>query len=153
MDDIVWSINPHNDSLQNLTVRMREVATELLEAKNITFTIQTDPALNTTRLPLELRYDCFMIFKEALNNIAKYAHCTHVWIKLSLTANTLFLKIKDNGQGFDVQSANTGNGLLNMQKRAQNRKGQLQITSVIAQGTTIMLSVPLSGSTIKSIRV
>ncbi|MDQ4139928.1 MAG: histidine kinase, partial [Bacteroidota bacterium] len=56
MDDIVWSINPHNDSLQDLTSRMREVATELLEAKNIDFSIQTDPALNTIRLPLELRY-------------------------------------------------------------------------------------------------
>ncbi|QMU30668.1 ligand-binding sensor domain-containing protein [Adhaeribacter radiodurans] len=153
MDDIVWSINPHNDSLQNLTARMREVATELLEAKNIAFSIETDAALNTTRLPLELRYDCFMIFKEALNNIAKYAQCSQVWINLSVTANIFFLKIKDNGQGFDVSTANSGNGLLNMQKRAQNRNGHINIKSGMSQGTTIALAVPLSGINFKPTRV
>ena len=153
MDDIVWSINPHNDSLQNLTSRMREVATEVLEAKNMPFCIQTDPALNAVRLPLESRYDCFMIFKEALNNIAKYANCSQVWIKVAISDHRLQVEITDNGQGFDIQSANTGNGLLNMQKRAQTIKGHLQIKSVPGQGTTILLTAPLSKLSFKPVRV
>jgi signal transduction histidine kinase len=153
MDDIVWSINPNNDSLQNLISRMREVATEVLEAKNIPFRIQTDPALNAVRLPLESRYDCFMIFKEALNNIAKYAHCSQVYIKVAIPDHTLHLEITDNGQGFDLQTANTGNGLLNMQKRAQTIKGHLQIKSEVGQGTTILLMAPLSKLSFKQVKV
>ncbi len=143
MDDIVWSVNPHNDSLQNLVSRMRELATELLEAKDIAFTIQADAGLNTTRLPLESRYDCFMIYKEALNNLAKYADCKQVWIKINTANHMLQLEIIDDGQGFDVQTANSGNGLQNMQKRAQHMKGHLKISSAKGSGTAILLAVPL----------
>jgi signal transduction histidine kinase len=143
MDDIVWSINPQNDSLQNLISRMREFAAELLDAKNIAFTIQADAAINTMHLPLESRYDCFMIFKEALNNIAKYSNCRQVRIALKVVGNKLQIEITDNGQGFEVQAASGGNGLLNMQKRALNIKGQLEIKSVLGKGTTILLTAPL----------
>ncbi|WP_210488183.1 sensor histidine kinase [Rufibacter aurantiacus] len=144
MDDIVWSINPHNDLVQNLVSRMREVATEVLEAKDITFCLEADPAVNNLRLGLEARYDFFMIFKEAINNIAKYSHCRQVWMKVKLQENNLRLEIRDDGQGFDTAQASTGNGLLNMQKRAQNIRATLDISSAPGQGTTVSLTAPLS---------
>ena len=143
MDDIVWSINPQNDSLQNLISRMRELATELLEAKNIAFTIQADAAVNSMRLPLESRYDCFMIYKEALNNLAKYSSCRHVHIKINFMGNRLQLKITDDGKGFEVQVAGSGNGLRNMMRRAANIKGHLEVISAKGKGTTVFLTAPL----------
>lgn len=153
MDDIVWSINPQNDSLQNLISRMRELATELLEAKGTAFTIQADAALNTLRLPLESRYDCFMIYKEALNNLAKYSGCQQVRIKINLEHQRLQLEIIDDGQGFDVQAGNIGNGLQNMQKRASNMKGHLEILSAKGQGTTVCLTIPIPNMKFKPAEV
>ncbi len=75
MDDIVWSINPKNDSLENLLLRIKRFATTLFEAKNIEYTITIQENINEVKLPMEYRQHIFLILKEAINNLVKYSEC------------------------------------------------------------------------------
>ena len=145
MDDIVWSINPLNDSMAKITARMREFATGVLEAKNIDFTFHVDEAVKELKLDMEARRDFFLLFKEAVNNLAKYSECRHAAIDLLVHHSTLIMKIRDDGKGFDVQAADNGNGMTNMKKRAQSLNGSLRIDSAPKSGTLVELEVPLAG--------
>ncbi len=85
-----------------------------------------------------------MIFKEALNNAAKYAESKHLDIKLKMEGGRLNLFIKDDGKGFDQELTKKGNGLFNMQQRASMMGGNMVIESFPNMGTTIQLSAPIT---------
>jgi signal transduction histidine kinase len=144
MDDIVWSINPMNDNMQKITARMREFATGVLEAKDIDFTFRVDQQVQELKLDMEARRDFFLLFKEAVNNLAKYSQCDKASIDIAVQKSKLMMKISDNGIGFDMNNTDGGNGLINMQKRAQSLKGKLLITSKKQMGTDVKLEVPLT---------
>ncbi len=144
MDDIVWAINPKNDSLKNISVRMFEFATEVLEAKNINYTITVPEEMENIKFPMESRRDFYLIYKEALNNLAKYSECKNAEIKLFIDKNQLILKIKDNGIGFDTEKTDSGNGQRNMKERAKTLRGIFAIKSKIGEGTEIELKIPLN---------
>src|SRR4029077_13375159 len=119
MSDIVWSINTKNDELENVFYRMREHAMQLLEAKDYAVHFRFDEKLHHVKLDMQSRRDLYLIYKEALNNIAKYADGNTVWIDLSMNNNKIELDIKDDGKGFNITKTNgKGNGLKNMKKRA-----------------------------------
>jgi ligand-binding sensor domain-containing protein/two-component sensor histidine kinase len=142
MDDIVWAIKPANDSMQKIIARMREYATSILEAKDIELSFIVADAVYDIKLNMEARRDLFLIFKEAVNNIAKYSHCERTWIQLTMQSNKLQMIVKDDGVGFEVNLADGGNGLGNMKKRADALNGNLSIQSKRAQGTIITLTIP-----------
>jgi signal transduction histidine kinase len=143
MDDIVWSIKPSNDTMQRVTARMREFATNVLEAKDILLHFVVEEDVFDVRLNMEARRDFFLVFKEALNNAAKYSRATEVWVSVAMYNRQLSFAIKDNGVGFDVAKADGGNGLGNMQKRADNMNGKLRVKSVEGEGTEVWLVVPV----------
>jgi signal transduction histidine kinase/ligand-binding sensor domain-containing protein len=142
MDDIVWAIKPTNDSMQKVVARMREFANNVFEAKNIELDFKVDDAVNEVKINMEARRDFFLIFKEAVNNAAKYSKCKHAWVEMLIENGKLTLMIKDDGIGFNVKTADNGNGLGNMQKRADALKGKLEIKSEIGNGTELTLYVP-----------
>lgn len=144
MDDIVWAIKPANDSMQKVVGRMREFATNVFEAKDIELDFNADEAVNEVRIDMEARRDFFLIFKEAVNNAAKYSKCTKAFVQVFVDGKKLILKVADNGIGFDVKSADGGNGLGNMQKRADSLKTKISIVSNLGQGTIIQLKVPIN---------
>lgn len=144
MDDIVWSINPMNDSMQRITARMREFATGVLEARNIEFSFRVDEQVADFKLNMEGRRDLFLVFKEAVNNLAKYSQCKNAQIELRVKNHKLLMKVQDDGIGFNPESADSGNGLNNMRKRAQSLKGKLMIKSSADIGSTVLLEVPLT---------
>jgi ligand-binding sensor domain-containing protein/two-component sensor histidine kinase len=143
MDDIVWSVNPDNDRFSNMLVRMREYAVEMLESKNIDFNFHIAKEVDELRIPMQLRKDYFLIFKEAVNNLAKYSGCSNAEISIEKINRSIVTIIADNGKGFDAQIINSGNGLKNMQQRAAAIKGKLNIGTVEGKGTTITLSIPI----------
>jgi signal transduction histidine kinase len=144
MDDIVWSIKPNNDNMQRIVARMREYASSILEPKEIEIDFQIDGNIYDLKLNMEMRRDVFLIFKEALNNSAKYSHCSKIEIDVKFENNKLIIRIIDNGIGFDIRTADSGNGLGNMQKRAQSLHGKIDINSEEGKGTEISLIVPVS---------
>ena len=143
MDDIVWSIKPSNDSMQKITARMREFATNVLEAREIEMTFDVQQEVYDVKLDMEARRDFFLVFKEAVNNAAKYSKADTVNIKIEMKNKKLQFTIHDNGIGFDVAAADSGNGLGNMTKRAEAMQGQLNIISEASKGTKVTLKIPV----------
>jgi signal transduction histidine kinase len=142
MNDIVWMINARNDRFENIMVRMRTLASEVFEATNYNLHIQFDERLNNVKLNMNDRKNFYLIFKEAVNNIAKYARGSDVWIDMRLKNGRVELTIKDNGAGFDASLENQGNGLVNMKNRTAQLKGHLHIASSAGNGTVLELSFP-----------
>lgn len=143
MDDIVWSINPRNDSLENLLMRVRHFATTLFEAKGIDYTIDIQPNVNEVRLPIEYRQHIYLILKEGINNLVKYAQASEAFIEVSFDHRHLLLCVRDNGCGFEVGESVRGNGVIGMQRRADLMNARVLIASAPGQGTEIRLEVGL----------
>jgi len=149
MDDIVWSINPRNDSLDNLLMRVRHFATTVFEAKGIDYTIDIPKNISELRLPMDYRQHIYLILKEAINNLVKYAGASRAFIEVRWEGTRLDLCVRDNGKGFDaagvsagnVASGREGNGLIGMRRRAQLMEADLGIRSAPGKGTDICLSV------------
>ncbi|MCW3087258.1 MAG: hypothetical protein JWQ78_644, partial [Sediminibacterium sp.] len=143
MDDIVWSIKPSNDSMQKIAARMREFATNVLEAKEIELDFRVAEPVFDVTLNMEARRDFFLVFKEAVNNAAKYSKATMVVVRVGLHHKRLVMLVEDNGIGFDPITADGGNGLGNMQKRADAMNGRVQVLSKPGEGTHVTLNIPV----------
>ena len=143
MGDMVWSLNPRNDTFEQLVVRMHEFAAEMLENSNIEYAFSESVAEGLI-LSSDKRKNLFLIFKEAVNNAAKYSHATHLKIELCQAKRTLVLRVEDNGVGFDEHTAASGNGLGNQRERALEVNGKLTITSAAGKGTIVELQLPIA---------
>lgn len=143
MSDIVWSINPMNDEMAIVLLKMREFAAETLEAKEMMLHFHTDDVLPALRLSIEQRKDFYLFFKEAINNAAKYAQASQIWIKIYKFNQGIQLEIQDNGKGFDATQTIPGNGLQNMRERTQRMRGRMELDTLPGMGTRIKLFIPL----------
>jgi two-component system sensor histidine kinase UhpB len=144
LTDIVWSINPENDNIAQLIARMREFASEILEPKSIELEFHVEEQIYNLKPSLEKRKTIFMVFKEAINNAAKYSQTNKVEIFTGINASLFELKVSDKGKGFDVEMAKKGNGLRNMHERAKLAGGVLNIKSSIGKGTDLILQLPIT---------
>lgn len=142
MSDIVWAIKPDNDKLENMLVRMREYAGFALEPKNIAVKFNVDEQLLAKSLDMQQRKDVFLIFKEAVNNAAKYAEASVVEISLCKEGGNILMQISDNGKGFVPAKETSSNGLKNIRARAAALGGVAKIVSEINKGTQITVEVP-----------
>ena len=148
MSDIVWAVNPQRDHLSDLTHRMRRFAEDLLDAKDIEFTIRSSLDDKDVPLGADLRREVYLIFKECINNVVKHSDCTEAAVTFSVNGPWLVVSISDNGKGFEPASNGNsagmgGHGLASMQRRAHALGGSLQIDSGIGRGTNVTLKVPL----------
>ena len=142
MSQIIWAMNPKNDSLDSFASYFRQYASGYLESAEIDGTFAFPDTIPSTPMSSEMRRNIFLTTKEALHNTVKHASATHVEIRLDLAGNQLLIKIKDNGKGFEIEKrVGTGNGLLNMQKRIEELGGSYSIISEPGKGTEIVLSV------------
>lgn len=144
MQDIIWTIKTNHDGLPDVVTRMREFGLRLTEAKGIRFTMQVAEPFPALRLSVEQRRNLYLIFKESVNNAVKYADCTHLQVKLSVSGRQLQLLIEDDGRGFDLATARTGNGLANLETRAHDIRGHITFTTAPGAGTAVALTALLS---------
>lgn len=140
MSDIVWAISPERDSSDELVRKMREYAGEVCPDIALTFT--GPDGARASRLGPDGRREVYLIFKEAMNNIARHADATAVDVRLVIEARGLVLEVRDNGTGFEPGAPNDGNGLVSIRRRADRLGAQLTITSAPGSGTTVHLDVP-----------
>ncbi len=143
LSDIVWSINPINDSGEVIFNRMETFAFSLFSSKGIKLNFTSDKSLHAIHYSIEMKQNMFLIFKEAINNCAKYSQATLVQVDIRKNGKMMNLTISDDGVGFDTKSSSTGNGLRNMQERARELNGTIDIQSM-EKGTKISLSLPLA---------
>jgi signal transduction histidine kinase/ligand-binding sensor domain-containing protein len=143
LQDIIWVLNPKNDSLENLAAYIREYALKFFDGTDISVKIDFPSQLPSLKLSEEERRNIFLVVKETLNNAAKYAGCSLVHIELVIQKQELQLIIRDNGKGFELNRVRTfGNGLLNMRTRMEQVNGKFEICSEKQKGTITTLSVP-----------
>jgi signal transduction histidine kinase len=140
--DVVWAINPENDSVEQLLIRMKEMATLLLDANGIKLHFRAEENVCKLSLEMNQRKELLMIFKEAINNIVKHAHAQNVHVKLTELDKNIQLTIRDDGQGFEPNRPKNGNGLKNFQKRTQTLGGKLTLDSKPGKGTALFLTFP-----------
>lgn len=143
MSDIVWSINPENDNFDKIIFRMRSLTHNILKAKKIDCTFRADESLNELKLPMHIRRNFYLIFKEALNNLVKYSNATRASVLVSHQNKSVTFIIRDDGVGFDSSTEFGGNGLSNMKKRAAEIGALLLIDSGLGNGTSIELNLKL----------
>ena len=139
MDDIIWSVNPQNDSFQNIVVRIREYAIPLFEPLDVKFSVVISAGILSLQLPMDKRRNLFLIAKEAINNAAKYSGCTEASIEFFYARSILKMTVSDNGRGFDTSKDYARNGLRNMKFRGEKIGGKVTIRSTIGKGTTVTL--------------
>jgi ligand-binding sensor domain-containing protein/signal transduction histidine kinase len=147
LDEIVWALNPQNDSLRSLVAYLRNYTSEYLTAANIQCDFDAPEELPSCTIAAQVRHHIFLILKESLHNTVQHAQSTWVSIKLSLEGSGMTVELHDNGRGFDCDVAGrlaSGNGLSNMITRASAIGGRVIVRSQPGNGTTVKLSVPLN---------
>jgi two-component system, NarL family, sensor histidine kinase UhpB len=143
IDEIIWTINPGNDSLQRIALRLQEYAQPLMESKNIRFSFQIDPTLEGLSISMEVRRNLYLIGKEAINNLVKYAQATEATVRFDRKDNRLQVLIEDNGRGFVEENNSTRTGQQSMKDRAEAMGGSLEVRSAPERGTRLQLVVGL----------
>jgi signal transduction histidine kinase/ligand-binding sensor domain-containing protein len=151
MSDIVWAIDPRRDDLHNVVVRVRQFASDVLEARDIAWDFHIMPEIEKLKLDPEQRRHLYLIFKEGINNVVRHAAgVSTVALSIKVSAGQLLGEISDDGQGFEPKpsaepqsNGRGGNGLPNMRARAEQLGGLLEIESSPGAGTRLKLRVPL----------
>jgi len=139
MSDIVWSIRPDNDRMENLVIRMREYLGQTAEARNMQVQFSADEKVLNENLSMQRRQHIFLIFKEAVNNSVKYSEGKTVSVFLGRENSHIRLSVRDDGLGFNTARITSSSGLKNMRARAKELNGTLHIRSEAGKGTEVEL--------------
>jgi ligand-binding sensor domain-containing protein/signal transduction histidine kinase len=135
--DIVWTINPGLDRLNDIVDRMRIVASTMLGG--ISYTFQNQNGTSTDRLEMEFRRNILLMYKEVLHNIQKHARATEVRILINDDPGCFTITIEDNGVGFNTALPSSGNGLNSLKSRASSIGATLEIVSAPEKGTRVRI--------------
>lgn len=143
LDDIIWSVNAKDNTLEDLLARMRRYAAELFDAGHVGYKLGFDGELSYLKLQMEQRRDLYLIFKEAMNNICKHAAAANVKVYIKRENHKLLLLIEDDGKGFDTSKKTNRNGLKNIEARTKKWKGTVYIESAPGKGTAVKVWLPV----------
>jgi glucose-6-phosphate-specific signal transduction histidine kinase len=141
MRDMVHLISPRRTHDGNDWLGVLFTLTERL-LRGVTLDCAIPAAPLPTEPDIETRRELYLFCKEVLHNISRHANASRVRFHLSPIPNGLRIEITDNGVGFDTSSSSAGHGLGNLRERSAVMKGNLQISSRIGHGTSIMLDLP-----------
>lgn len=127
LDDIVWSIDARNDTLGDLTDRMQDYILNVLEPRNFEVIYDFEELKMDNRIPVPVKENLYLIFKEAVNNIAKYSNGDKVEITMFSNKGSFRFTVHDNGTS-GKSSKKSGHGLRNMEMRAKRMGGKVDIS-------------------------
>ncbi len=143
LDEIVWAVNPRNDTLAHLVDYTGQFALDYLRVAGIRCRLDLPDQTPEREISTDVRHNLFLVVKEALNNIVKHARATEVWLRVSAAETGLRIAVEDNGCGFSGPPADAGaDGLRNMRQRIQEIGGQCRIESQPGAGTKVLVELP-----------
>ncbi|HET9823745.1 MAG TPA: two-component regulator propeller domain-containing protein, partial [Chitinophagaceae bacterium] len=143
MYDMVWSIDPKNDTMLDTIERRKSFAVEMESLHDLDIVFDIDEAAADLDLDMAHRYELLSVFKEAITNAAKHSVARHIQVSLRLKNSKFFLLIEDDGKGFDINKAILGRGMNDMKRRAADIKASLHIESEKNTGTIVKLEMPV----------
>jgi signal transduction histidine kinase len=148
LDEIVWTVNPSNDTLDGLINYVCKYAQEYLALAGLKYRLEVPPELPSLPISPEVRHNAFLAAKEAVNNVVKHSKATSAWLRLRLYPDRFVLEIEDDGRGLQAADEKKGrNGLRNMRKRMEDISGQFEVAQREGGGTTIRLTAPIAAQT------
>jgi ligand-binding sensor domain-containing protein/signal transduction histidine kinase len=144
LDEIVWAVNPSNDTLDGLITYVCKYAQEYLAVAGLRYRLDVPTQLPGTPIAPEVRHNVFLAVKEAVTNIVRHAQASEAWLRLRLEPASFTLEIQDNGRGaVNLEKAETRNGLRNMRKRMEDIGGSFSIGPAAEGGTIVRLTAPV----------
>ena len=144
LDEIVWAVNPSNDTLESLANYACKYAQDYFAMAGISYRAELPPGLPPVPILPEVRHNIFLAFKEAVNNVVKHAQATEARVKLQLESDRFILSVADNGRGLgDISDKKLRNGLRNMRRRLSDVHGEFDISAATPKGTVVKLTVPV----------
>jgi signal transduction histidine kinase/streptogramin lyase len=156
LDEIVWAVNPRNDTLEHLAAYLCQFAREYFQDTPVECDLHVQSKLPRAEMSAEIRHNLFLAFEESLNNVLKHSGASSLRLDISADADRLLITIRDNGRGFvpapvtenagpdQARTGRGGNGLHNMRQRLKDTGGQCTIASSPGQGACVSLSLPLN---------
>jgi signal transduction histidine kinase len=146
MDEVVWAVDPRQDTLEGLVGYITSTAQETLRTAGIRFRFEAPNVLPPWPLSAESRHGLFLAFKEALHNIIRHASAQTVRIIFRMETDSYSLTMEDDGKGFDPDSPGSrgggGRGLGNMRERLAEMGGRCDIEKIPDGGTRVVFSIP-----------
>ena len=146
LDEIVWTVNPSNDTLEGLASYLCKYAQEYLSVAGLRYRIDIPPSLPATVISPEVRHNVFLAAKEAITNIVRHAQASSAWLRLHIEPERFTFEIQDDGRGpagIASERARGRNGIRNMCRRLEDVGGQFTIEPAPDRGTRVRLSAPL----------
>ena len=144
LDEIVWTVNPSNDTLDGLINYVCKYAQDYLAVAGLRYRLDVPAQLPATPISPEVRHNVFLAAKEAITNVVRHAKATEVWLRLRLEPGSFTLEIQDNGRGpAGLEGKQSRNGLRNMHKRMEDVGGRFAITAAPEGGALVRLTVPV----------
>lgn len=142
--DIIWAIDPRPETLENLLLRVQDMAAGACRGGQISFRSHLPAAdqLPSRNLQPEQRKDLWLLLKEVVQNAIKHAGAAEISITTVYQSGILEIVVADNGKGFDPSRKTTGKGMSTMRGRVRRQKGQMQIDSAPGRGTKVILTLP-----------
>lgn len=137
MRDTIWAINPENDSTGRLTEKMRSFGAEILAARKIKFRFEVPEFHTRAELSMEQRRNLYLVYKEAINNIAKHSGAKNAECVMTKETSGLMVRVTDDGRGFDPDETFEGNGLKNFSLRSRDSGLYVKVDSAPGKGTTV----------------
>ena len=144
MDEIVWAVNPVNDTLEECASYLCHVAPELLKTAGIQCRLTVPEVFPSRQVSSEVRHHLFLVVKEALHNVMKHSGAGTVSLSMEIRADEFWLVVADDGRGFDpAVLARRGNGLINMRQRMESVGGGWTLESSPGEGTRMTIHLPV----------
>jgi signal transduction histidine kinase/ligand-binding sensor domain-containing protein len=143
LDEIVWAVNPRNDTLAHLIDYTAQFTTDYLRDAGIRCLLDVPEQAPAREVPSNVRHNVFLAVKEALQNIVKHARATEVWLRINTTPAGLKVVVEDNGCGFERAPEDAwADGLRNMRQRLTEIAGECRVQSRVGAGTLITIEFP-----------
>ena len=142
IDEIVWAVDPGNDSLDHLGTYLCRFAAEFFANSPVRCRYRIPAVLPPVPLGAEIRHNLFLTAKEAMHNIMKHAGPCEARLQLAINGRMLHVDITDEGGGYQVETGFSGNGLRNMKRRLSDIGGECLFTST-PSGTKVSIRWPI----------
>jgi signal transduction histidine kinase len=143
LDEIVWAVNPRNDTLADFIDYTAQFALDHLRLADIRCRLDLPEVAPARELSADVRHNLFLATKEALHNVVKHSKATETWVRIAVSDEGVRIVVEDNGRGFEFSPETaTADGLRNMENRLRDIGGALKVQSQLNCGSKVTIELP-----------
>lgn len=146
MDEIVWAVDPKNDTLENFATYLCHFTNEHFQDTQIACRLDIPTQFPPVTLSANTRHNLLLATQEALNNVLKHSSASFARVSLELQGSLLVVEIEDNGSSPMEKPSRQGNGIKNIQERLFQIGGTVTFAQLAGGGTQVRMAVRIKES-------